>query len=113
MVSGKGEKFQSITNVKFEIEKSKRPSKLLSPSKEEDHKLQIVWRNIFTFALIHVLAVIGYYRVLFHSKIETILFAYLYSLVTTTLGINAGKINIFMCVVFAQFNCKFNLQIPI
>lgn len=45
------------------------------PRQRSQYTLKIVWRNVIAFTILHLLAVYGFYRVMFYSKIQTILFS--------------------------------------
>ncbi|KAH9528355.1 Calcium/calmodulin-dependent protein kinase type 1 [Dermatophagoides farinae] len=51
--------------------------------------MEIVWRNIFLMIILHVASVYGGYLGIFHARYRTVMFNYLY-LILTGLGITAG-----------------------
>lgn len=63
----------------------------VEPVNQDNHKyrLQIVWRNVIIFALLHIGAIYGFYLCLTQAKWTTVAFAY-FLYVYSGLGITAG-----------------------
>ncbi|OTF71385.1 hypothetical protein BLA29_004013 [Euroglyphus maynei] len=58
-------------------------------SKCQSYRMEIVWRNIFLMITLHMASVYGAYLGIFHARYLTVMFNYLY-LILTGLGITAG-----------------------
>ena len=77
------------------VSKSKpNPSPEMTNSTIDDkcpssYRMEIVWRNIFLMIILHVASVYGGYLGIFHARYRTVMFNYLY-LILTGLGITAG-----------------------